>query len=257
MTESPAFSLLVVQPDAECPVERLGGWLEDAGARLHVLRPHEGDPVPDRVEADGLVVLGGDMGANDDAGHPWLADVRTLMRSCVDRDVPTLGICLGGQILATATGGTVARGPAGMESGVVEVTARTAASTDELLQDLPWPILQGTMHRDAIIDLPPTASWLAESRAYPHQAFRVGSSAWGLQFHPEVSPERYRLWAAYVREDQQTTERIHAGIAQFDQLDQQVRAAARALAVSFSRVVARRVAFAQTSPRSPAVKAES
>ena len=162
MTKSPTFSLLLVQPDAECPVERFGPWLEEAGARLHVVRPYAGDQVPDTVDADGLVVLGGDMGAHDDAGHPWLADVRTLMNSSVDRDVPTLGICLGGQILATARGGTVARGTAGMESGVIEVTARTEALADELMRDLPWPILQGSMHRDAITDLPPTAIWLAE-----------------------------------------------------------------------------------------------
>ena len=178
MTTSPTFTLLVVQPDAECPVERFGPWLEEAGARLKVLRPYAGDQVPDTVDADGLVVLGGDMGAHDDPGHPWLADLRTLMRSSVDREVPTLGICLGGQILASATGGTVARGAAGMESGVVEVTARTEATTDELMRNLPWPIRQGSMHRDAITDLPPGATWLAESQAYPHQAFRVGSSAW-------------------------------------------------------------------------------
>ena len=64
-----------------------------------------------------------------------------------------------------------------------------------------------------------------------------------MQFHPELSPERYRRWAAYVREDQQTTERIHAGIAQFEELDQRVCAASRALALNFSRVViSRRVA---------------
>ncbi len=245
MTKSPTFSLLLVQPDAECPVERFGPWLEEAGARLHVVRPYAGDQVPDTVDADGLVVLGGDMGAHDDAGHPWLADVRTLMNSSVDRDVPTLGICLGGQILATARGGTVARGTAGMESGVIEVTARTEALADELMRDLPWPILQGSMHRDAITDLPPTAIWLAESRAYPHQAFRVGSSAWGVQFHPELSPELYRRWTAYVQEDQQTAERIHAGVAQFEELDDQVCEAARALARSFSGVVSKRIAFAE------------
>ncbi len=237
MDKAQRFALLVVQPDAKCPLGRFGPWLHNAGARHHVVRPYAGEPVPCTVDADGLVVLGGDMGANDDAEHPWLSDVRALLRQAVDDDIPTLGICLGGQILATATGGTVARGAAGMESGVIEVTRRQESGPDELLDDLAWPILQGSMHRDAVTDLPPGAAWLAQSAAYPHQSFRVGRSAWGVQFHPELSPERYREWAAYAREDEHTTERIEAGIAQFDEHDPQVREAAHALAASFAGVV--------------------
>lgn len=237
MTKDARFTLLVVQPDDECPPERFGPWLEEAGARLELVRPFAGEAVPNQVDADGLLVLGGDMGANDDDNHPWLADVRALVRRAVEDDVPTLGICLGGQILASATGGTVARGAAGMESGVIEVTALSEAESDDLLGQLSWPILQGSMHRDAIIDLPPDAVLLASSEDYPHQAFRFGRSAWGVQFHPELSPERYRQWAAYVREDEHTTALIHTGIAQFDELDDRVRPAAHALANAFARVV--------------------
>lgn len=231
------FTLLVVQPDAECPLERFGPWLHQAGATLRVVRPFNGEAVPPALDTDGLVVLGGDMGATDDEEHPWLADVRRLMRSAVVGGVPTLGICLGGQILATATGGTVARGEAGMESGVIEVTPRPDAQWDDLMRTLPWPILQGSMHRDAIVDLPPGATWLASSADYKHQAFRLGANAWGLQFHPELTPELYRRWAAYVREDEHTTERVRAGIAQFDTLDRDVKSAARALAWSFAQIV--------------------
>jgi GMP synthase (glutamine-hydrolysing) len=242
MTDQTTFSLLVVQPDAECPVERFGPWLEERGAALTVVRPFAGDVVPSTVDADGLVVLGGDMGADDDIEHRWLTDVRALMRTAVDQEVPTIGICLGGQILATATGGSVARGEAGMESGVIEVSARRAAADDELLKNLDWPILQGSMHRDAVVALPPGSTWLAESADYPHQAFRVGTSAWGVQFHPELSPERYNRWAAYVREDEHTTARIRTGIAQFARCDTAVEAAARTLAHSFADLTLRRAA---------------
>ncbi len=237
MNEDSQLTLLVVQPDDECPPERFGQWLEEAGTRLQVVRPFAGETVPGTVDADGLIVLGGDMGANDDDAHPWLADVRALMRRAADDEVPTLGICLGGQILASATGGTVARGAAGMESGVIEVTARPEAQDDELLGQLTWPILQGSMHRDAIVDLPPGATLLASSAEYPHQAFRVRRSAWGVQWHPELSPERYRPWAAYVREDEHTTARIRTGIAQFEELDDRVWPAAQNLAHGFAGVV--------------------
>jgi GMP synthase (glutamine-hydrolysing) len=230
-------SVLVVQPDDECPADRFGLWLTEAGAELRFIRPFQGDRVPEVVEADGLLVLGGDMGAGDDADHPWLADVRTLMRNAVVAEVPTLGICLGGQLLAAATGGAVARGAAGMEAGVVEVTARAVVEHDELMAGLPWPLLQGSMHRDAITSLPRNAVWLAESSAYRHQAFRVGRRAWGVQFHPELSPARYRRWAEYIRADELTTQRIVEGIDQFESLDDEVRTGAQALAHRFGELV--------------------
>jgi GMP synthase (glutamine-hydrolysing) len=253
--EDAGFTLLVIQPDEECPVERFGPWLIAAGARLVTIRPWLHDAVPERVEADGLMVLGGDMGAQDDGEHPWLPAVRSLTATAVADGVPTLGICLGGQILAAATGGTVTRGTAGMESGVIEVRPRPAILQDPLMRNLPWPLLQGSMHRDAIIDLPPGATWLAESTAYPHQAFRLGKAAWGVQFHPELSPARYRRWAEYVREDEATSARIQAGVAQFDDLDDRVSDGARTLARAFASVCADRSSLrtaAGSSPRSTA-----
>jgi GMP synthase (glutamine-hydrolysing) len=231
------FTVLVVQPDSEGQPDRFGLWLEEVGAELSCVRPFQGDRVPEVVEADGLLVLGGDMGAGDDADHPWLADVRALMRNAVAAEVPTLGICLGGQLLAAATGGAVARGAAGMEAGVVEVVPRAAAEHDELMARLPWPLLQGSMHRDAITSLPRNAVWLAASSAYRHQAFRVGRRAWGVQFHPELSPARYRRWAEYIRADELTTQRIVEGIDQFESLDDQVRTGAQALAHRFGELV--------------------
>lgn len=242
------FSVLVVQPDEEGPVERFGPWLTEQGAVLHTVRPYLGEHVPNRVNADALLVMGGDMGANDDAQHPWLADVRSLMASAVAEEVPTLGICLGAQILAAATGGTVDRGSAGMECGVVEIRPRPEACEDIVMRHLPWPLLQGCMHRDAITVLPPGATWLAESQDYRHQAFRLGGHAWGVQFHPEVSPTGYRRWVMSAREDESTTERLKAGIAQFDRLDDQVRSGAHGLAVAFASVVQRRASDVREVP---------
>ncbi len=235
------FSVLVVQPYDEGPVERFGPWLTEEGAVLHTVRPYLGEHVPNRVDADALMVMGGDMGANDDAHHPWLSDVKSLMASAVADGVPTLGICLGGQILATATGGIVTRGSAGIECGVIQIRPRPEAQEDALMRHLPWPLLQGCMHWDAITKLPPGATWLARSQTYRHQAFRLGRLAWGLQFHPEVSPRRYRRWAARsAHEDESTRARIQAGIAQFDKLDDQVLSGAKALALAFAAVIRRR-----------------
>lgn len=171
----------------------MDGWLGDAA--VNVIRPYAGDAVPPAVEW-GLIVLGGQMSAYDDAVAPWLPAVRDLLAASVAAAVPTLGICLGAQLLAVAGGGRVdVAAPAGRESGVVDVHWRAEVSSDPLLAGLPDPCPGPSMHADAVSVLPSGATWLAASEMYAYQAFRVGTAAWGVQFHPEVSPATFRAWA--------------------------------------------------------------
>ncbi|MEU0266785.1 type 1 glutamine amidotransferase [Nocardioides sp. NPDC006303] len=230
-------TVLVVQPDHEDPLELFDSVFRSSGVAATIVRPFDGEPVPRQVEADGLVVLGGDMGANDDHEYPWLADVRHLLRVAVDEQVPTLGICLGGQLLAAACGGTVARGEAGVEVGAVPIDPRPEASDDSLVGQITWPATYATMHRDAIVSLPTDAVWLAESGMYPHQAFRLGQCAWGLQFHPEVSLSRFRRWADHLSDDAETSRRMQHGTAEFALNSRQVAVSAHELATGFARIL--------------------
>ena len=100
-------TVLVVEHDVECPPALFGEWLVEAGCDLDVRRPYAGDELPGLTAYDGFVVLGGPMGANDDAQHPWLAPVKELVREARDVGLPTLGICLGHQLVAVALGGSV------------------------------------------------------------------------------------------------------------------------------------------------------
>lgn len=186
--------ILIVQPDEFDPPARLAGWLLDAGAELHVARP-PADPLPDLDGYQGVVCLGGPMGANDDLDHPWLADVRRLLAAAVTSRLPVLAICLGAQLLAVATGGRVAVGADGPEVGPGLVAKRDVAWRDPLFADLPFmpDVLQ--FHGDVIIALPPNAELLASATRYPNQAFRIGPSAYGLQFHIETTPELVLSWA--------------------------------------------------------------
>jgi len=189
--------VLVVQNEADDPVGTLGDWLTDAGAELTIWNATEGRPLPADLEGfDGLVVLGGAMGANDDEIAPWLPALRALLRRAVADEVPTLGLCLGGQLLAVATGGRVERSPEGPEYGAQLIAKRAAAATDPLFGPLPITpdVLQ--WHVDAITDLPPSAILLASSPTVAVQAFRVGRLAWGTQFHIETTPATVRTWAA-------------------------------------------------------------
>lgn len=187
-------ALVVLHTEQEGP-GFLGDDLAAAGIDLTLLRPYAGDPVPARVDADALVVLGGPMGAYDDAVAAWLPATRDLLATAVADGVPTLGICLGAQLLAVAGGGRVERGSGGPEIGLCSVELAAAAADDPLLGGVPSPAPVMQWHYDAVVQLPTGAVPLARSEAYEHQAFRVGS-AWGLQFHPEVGRELAGAWAA-------------------------------------------------------------
>jgi GMP synthase (glutamine-hydrolysing) len=188
--------LLVVRHADDDPPARLGEWLAMAGAELDVRSPYLGDPLPSMLtDHAGLVVLGGSMGAYDDEVAPWLPSVRALLSRAVGEEVPTLGICLGAQLLAVSAGGRVARGADGPELGAHLIAKRTAAAVDPLLQSLPITPDVIQWHHDVITALPPGAVLLASSPMYEVQAFRVGRLAWGLQGHIETTPEIVRRWA--------------------------------------------------------------
>ncbi len=237
MTSAP--SLLVVQHEDGCPPDRLGGWLADAGVDLHVRRPYRGDAVPAALEQDGLLVLGGHMGAYDDDVAPWLPATRRLLAVAAGAAAPTLGVCLGAQLLAVACGGRVEVGQGGIEAGVVDVRWRPEVAGDALFGGVGAGTPGPSMHLDAVVELPPAAAWLGETSRYPHQAFRVGPAAWGVQFHPEASPATYRRWAAAHAEDW-TRWGIDGDdvVAQLDRRDAEVVAAGERLAGRFARVLA-------------------
>lgn len=185
----------VVQHQATCGAGHLGSWLEAAGVRLWTVRPYDGDDLPDEVRGDGLLVLGGDMGAYDDERAPWLPATRRLLARAVADGVPTLGLCLGGQLLAAACGGAVAKGGAGLEVGVRPLTLTRHAQADVLLGGFASALESLQWHADEIAVLPPGAVRLATGVPYPNQAFRLGRSAWGVQFHPEATVPDVAAWA--------------------------------------------------------------
>jgi GMP synthase (glutamine-hydrolysing) len=222
----------VVEHEPGCTVDRLGTWLRGAGCAVEVTRPYAGQPLPDAGDADGLVVLGGQMGAYDDELAPWLPAVRALLADAVDTGTPTLGVCLGAQLLAVACGGRVERGQRGTEGGVVDVRWRTEAARDPLLAGLPDPFPGPSMHDDAIVDLPPDAAWLGETDLYRHQVFRVGEAAWGVQFHPEVSVATFTAWGEHHR-----TVDAAEWVRQLQARDAEVAAAGQMLAARFSELL--------------------
>lgn len=161
--------------------------IERAGGRVEIRRMDFGDPVPSTDEVAGMVVMGGPMGALDDAAHPHLAAEREVLRACIEHNVPVLAVCLGAQLLAGALGARVFQGPR-PEVGLGTVTLTDAARQDPVFGPVGrvLPVLH--WHGDTF-ELPDGATLLASSSAYPHQAYRVGR-AYAMQFHVEISVEQ-------------------------------------------------------------------
>ncbi len=190
------MGLLVVQHQDDCPLDWFGGWLADHDVDVECVRPYAGEALPSHLDAhDGIVVLGGSMGAYDDATHHWLGPVKALLRSAVARGLPTLGICLGHQLLAVACGGRVAPNPAGRVMGLVDLALTDDGCADPVLAGVRPPRRAVRWNQDIVVELPPGARLLAADAAGVTQAFGVGERAWGLQFHPEASPDLVRTWA--------------------------------------------------------------
>jgi GMP synthase-like glutamine amidotransferase len=184
--------LVVRHPDGGDP-----GVLEErvraAGHELVFCDPHAGEALPAAGDYDAIVVLGGS--ANVEEGHRYLRDEIAYLAGA---GVPVLGVCLGSQLLAAATGGKVVRATR-PEIGWFEVELTPEGLDDPLLGALPPRFTAYQWHSYAF-EVPPGATELARSEVCP-QAFRAGERSWGVQFHPEVTAEVLEDWFADFRSD--------------------------------------------------------
>lgn len=172
---------------------QVGVALHEQAALIDLYKPWSGQPLPQTVDADALVVFGGEQTALDDHAHPYLPDLARLMAAYTAMDRPVLGICLGSQILARAYGAENHLGTA-PEFGWVDVSLTEAGRADPVLSQVPatFPIFQ--WHSDTFT-LPNGATHLAHSPTAKAQAFRIGRATYGTQFHFEASRSVVRDWS--------------------------------------------------------------
>ena len=181
--------LSIVHP-GDAGSELFGPLVVELGHRFDERSFADGPPPP--VEGyDAVLVFGGPMHVDQEDQHPWLRDEGEWLRPLTAGPVPTLGICLGSQLLAKAAGARVGRLPV-PEIGWSAVELTDDGTTDSVLSALP-PRFEALQWHHYAHDLPEGAVALAHSAA-SLQAFRLGDSCWGVQFHPEVTEPQLDRW---------------------------------------------------------------
>jgi GMP synthase (glutamine-hydrolysing) len=146
--------------------------------------------IPDPSRHAGIIVTGSVKSVL--RPEPWMDRLASLLRTAEQLRLPLLCVCFGCQILARVCGGRVVKSPAGWEIGAVEVTLTAAGLLDPLFEGLTSPLPILATHEDRVEALPPGGVLLAGNDSAPIQAFRVGESVWGVQFHPEATTEILR-----------------------------------------------------------------
>jgi GMP synthase (glutamine-hydrolysing) len=162
-----------------------------AGHEIVRWAPFEGESAPPLAEIDAAVILGGAVHPDADGTEPWLGAEVSVIQAALDRGLPTLGLCLGAQLVARASGAWVGRVERS-EVGWYEIQPNDAGLADPVVG-----ALGGSTHgfewHHYTFELPDGAIELARSpRAI--QAYRLGDAVWGLQFHPEVTRDQVYEW---------------------------------------------------------------
>jgi GMP synthase-like glutamine amidotransferase len=191
-------------------------WLIDAGYELSATRLYESAEFPDPAEIDVLIIMGGPMSVNDEAQFPWLVAEKNFIRQVIDSGKPVLGICLGAQLIANAMGGKVYKNRV-KEIGWFPIqscleTDQEKFAFSETVEVFHW-------HGETF-DLPPGATRLASSAGCKNQAFQMGNSVIGLQFHLETTVQSAEAIVAHCCDELvegqyiQTEEEILAATAE-------------------------------------------
>lgn len=221
-----------VEHQPTCPPAALADWL---GLPVRVHRPYLGESLPEASIA-GLVILGGSMSALDD--YDWFAPLADLIRERRDGSLPTLGVCLGHQLIGAALGARVVTNPSGPNVGPQSV-GLVDADDDPLLHGLADGTSLGVHWNDDIVAAPPDGSRVvARDHRGDIQALRHGPAMWGVQWHPEATQEVLRGWADKDAERLRPRGiRVHQAVAEANALRDRLDDAGQRLARAFAALV--------------------
>jgi len=170
------------------PFEGLGSieaWLQDVGYQITSTQLYDSEDFPKIEDINLLVVLGGPMSVNDEHDYPWLVEEKEFIKNTIEAGKPTLGICLGAQLITNSMGGEV------FPNSVKEIgwfPIQASKSENRAVFQFPEEIEVFHWHGETF-SLPQGAVQIAESKGCKNQAFQLGANVIGLQFHLETTSD--------------------------------------------------------------------
>jgi GMP synthase (glutamine-hydrolysing) len=191
--------IIIVQQVPYEPAGALTELITQAGHSFRYIKPFSGDSIPSPNcinDYHALIILGGPMSVNDQAQLPFLKDEIILIQAALKEKKPLLGICLGAQLIAAASGQKIYPGTLEVGWGDI-VLNQDHYKDDPLWSTFPHHLKVFHWHGETF-DLPKDAIHLARSSQCPQQAFSLGGHAYGLQFHFEVTLEIVQNWIDYA-----------------------------------------------------------
>ena len=191
---------MVILHNVDDNLNEMAGPLAESGIEMttwDVVNDEASTPALDRLEQfDGVISLGAHAGVLEEAENPWMSHERKIMEWALATETPLLGLCFGSQLLASAAGGQVYKSEVA-ELGWTKVEMTEAAKADPVISTLGENPDVFHFHYDTF-DLPESAELLGETNGIK-QAFRVGSKAWGTQFHIEIGLSQQLSWLTTYR----------------------------------------------------------
>jgi len=192
-------SILVIQPVNLAPPGEIIKALDSTGETYEIFRMEQNDRLPKEYSNyNGLIILGGTMGANDDAEFPFLTEAKKAIQIFYKSNRPVLGVCLGAQLIASSFNKKVGKMPK-PEFGITELEKTDGGKEDPLFNKLPDTFSFMEWHED-YFELPEEATLLASGTDCVNQAFRIKDNIYGFQFHPEVNETILDSWVDEEKE---------------------------------------------------------
>ncbi|MBN2484069.1 MAG: type 1 glutamine amidotransferase [Candidatus Omnitrophica bacterium] len=201
---------------------------------VQTIRLYAGDSLPDPADADAVVILGGSMNVYEEKKFPFLAKENSFIQDILTQKIPVLGICLGAQLIAKASGAIVTRASS-EEIGWHTIDFTPEGLTDPLFEGIGENMEVFQWHHDTFT-IPPGSQLLATS-AICDQAFRIGN-AYALQFHVEIKPKMIVEWIKeYVHRDRWNNSYCTQMVLRAHDIEDTYNLAAQRIFLNFARLI--------------------